>query len=944
MRDCHLAHGLPWFCPPTAAIVRFARLPALMLALLLSRSLPAAENVSVREVRVQARNALAAGAYEEAITLLKQLIEWFAESKEASTQMQMEFCQYNVGLCHYLLGHFVESEKEFQTYLKKFPKGPHVSEARIYSADGYRYQSKTKEAVAAYKKILDEGGLSADWETDVLCSLVRCYLVDDDWQGAIPFMKRAYVVAPDDTRANWAATLLTVAFMKELKVEEVYKLVPYLLRPNSVASRSVAFNLSGLEAADGLFADERYRDSLWIYRLIHPRDQIQKRAERFLKELQQDLEDMKENPQGRHRDMLRTQEMIGDLEEELKLLDNVENYDIELKSRTARAYMEIRRYWEARALFLYLYEACDDKKQIEDSLYFAFHCSTQLKPWDRALELGQKYMDEFPAGTYYDIVSLTVGQLHAVQKDWPNVIATLTKALEISPQHQSAAECMFLIGYASFMLEKFGDTVTWLTKMNTQHPGNERAMEGTYWTGMAYMFDKKYQPAVETFESFLKDFPDSPYIEDATFRRNTCVYGLSQFEQAEKLLTDFTVAFPNSRLLGEAFMMLADIAGTYGDLKKCVEYYKQALEHDLNIELYNYCAFRCGEMLNDLNDFPNLVRHFEAYVEQEREGANIPLATYWIAKGLWQMDQPQAAMQYLLKAVKKYGTDRTALGVDLILDEWIGRAKKLDPTVADEAWGYLHAVTADARKEGQRALALRLERTFLYRPGITDKAKELLVADLLKEDNLPVAPIGVLEFMMDESKTRGNMDLAVKAAEAVIKDFPETDTVMTARMLMAEQAMANKDYDTAELHLNIIRETFATSMEAANALMLLGEICKQKRKYDEADKFYKDILGVKEWRGPLWPQALYERGECARFQRKFHEACAYYERIYLMYANYRDWCAKAYMQRANCLVALQEREKARQTLEEMLSIKELAEGKEGTEAREMLKKIQGTSL
>jgi tetratricopeptide (TPR) repeat protein len=308
------------------------------------------------------------------------------------------------------------------------------------------------------------------------------------------------------------------------------------------------------------------------------------------------------------------------------------------------------------------------------------------------------------------------------------------------------------------------------------------------------------------------------------------------------------------------------------------------------------------------------------------------------------MDQHQSAMQYLLKSVKKHGTDRTALGVDLILEEWIARAKKLAPDVADEAWGYLHALTAEARKQGERTLALRLLRTFLYRPGITDKAKELLVADLLKPENLPLAPIGVLEYMMDEAKAQGNMDLAIRAAEAVIAEFPETDTVLAARMLMAEQAMAKNDHDTAVMHLNIIREVFATSLEAANALMMLGEIHKQKRQYAEADKFYKDILGVKEWRGPLWPRALYERGECARFQRKFQEASAYYERIYLMYANYREWCAKAYIQRANCLVALDEREKARQTIEEMLSNKELAESKEGTEARELLKKIQGTSL
>ena len=89
--------------------------------------------------------------------------------------------------------------------------------------------------------------------------MARCYLAEDNWKGAIPWLERVYRDAPDDLRASWAATLLTVAYLKERQLDKVYGLVPYLMDENSLAGCSVAFNLTALEAGDALFADESYR-------------------------------------------------------------------------------------------------------------------------------------------------------------------------------------------------------------------------------------------------------------------------------------------------------------------------------------------------------------------------------------------------------------------------------------------------------------------------------------------------------------------------------------------------------------------------------------------------------------------------------------------------------------------------------------------------------------
>jgi hypothetical protein len=69
------------------------------------------------------------------------------------------------------------------------------------------------------------------------------------------------------------------------------------------------------------------------------------------------------------------------------------------------------------------------------------------------------------------------------------------------------------------------------------------------------------------------------------------------------------------------------------------------------------------------------------------------------------------------------------------------------------------------------------------------------------------------------------------------------------------------------------------------------------------------------------------------------KATAYYERIYVMYNNYRAWTAKAYLRRAECLTTLFLEQKAKETLKEFLSqdaFKALPEYEKGLKLRDKL--------
>ncbi len=894
------------------AVVLYLLLAA--LALTPSSGLRAAGGSTPAEVQKLAGMALTQGAYADAVPLLMQMVEWYKDSKTDAVVAQMEMVYFNLGLCHFMLGQFSEARTAFETYMKKYRYGAHANQAAVYIADAYRFENNLKDALKAYTKARDQFEQPADWLSDIQIAMAKCYLAEEKWKDATPLLSDIVRSAPTADRVNWGASLLTVTYLKDQHVDLVYNMMPYLLNPDGFAARSTVLNLTALEAGDQLFSDERYRDALWIYRIVYPYDMLVLNAGRQLEKLQRLAEELKRTP-GALRDVMRTQESIGELEQEIKSLDKMGPYDAELSYRIARSYMDIRRYRESRDLFYKLYEDNTPGKA-EECLYLAFFSATQIQPWDQALAMGQESMTKYPAGNFYDTVSLTEGEIYANQQDWPNVILTLTNAIVVSPKHSQMVECLFLLGYSSFMREQFTNAVTYLTRMNHDYPENERAADGAYWIGMSQFFAANYEAALPAFQRVMRDFPNSTYVQDAAFRSYSCLYGLSRFREAGIGLKMFLDRYPDSKLKSEAQLMLGDVHGSGGELKEAVKCYTEALAGTLNIELYNYASFRTAEMLNEMRDYDGLLAHLQAYIERNRPDSNLPMALFWTGNAYWEKGDQERALGFYRDSIAKYGRDRKALGIDTILEEWVGKLKNSKPAIATEGWRAMHVLLGESRGVRDRTLALRLERVLLYEPGAAPEDVAAYRKDILSAKSVPDASPDVLTMIAQEAQKSGQRDLALLASSTIVADFPETDSALDARMLLARDAVEHEDYAAAIKHLDVVRAVYASSPEAARALLMLGSLYQRKQDWEKADLVYNEVLAVKEWKA-LWPEALYGRGECARAQREYAKAAVFFERIYVMYSGYPSWTAKAYLARAECLYRLREFTGAAEVLNEL---------------------------
>jgi TolA-binding protein len=908
-------------------------------ALLWGSAGPVCAQDSPAQVQLAASLALQNGEYAVAVRHLNQLVAWYGESEDDRTRALMGEVFYNLGLAHLFMGAFEDAEKAFADYLQRYRHGVHEEQCALLIADCRRYRRENASALEAYEQFLSRRQATRDLVTDALAGIARIHVSEERWTEAVPYLMRVYREAFDYPRRSWAATLLAITFMRSDDLESLWRMHPLLLRPDSFSSRSVSFNMIALELGDSLFADERYREALWIYRLIHPVERITRSSREYLEYQNQRIRRLRRSPRN-PRPMIRALEGIGETETEIEALKEVEPYDSRLAFRIARGYMEMSRYREARNLFHQLH-LDGDEEHAEQGMYLAVVSAVRINPPDTAIPLAREYMDAYPAGEYYGDVTLLLAQLYVTREAWLDVIAVLTEALEVMPAHPHVVEVLFVLGYSCFMEEQFEESRGHLIRMNEEYPDNDRQYEGLYWTGMAYLFDNNYGDALRYFERVIYEFPEGPYHEDAWFRMASCLYGVSRFEEAEEALLEFRTLYPESRLMGEATVMLADIAGFHGDIDRAVLRFQRvpSFGEELNIEFYNYAAFRAGEMLMDLERYEDVVRHFRSYIARSREGSNLPQALYWIGRAYWNMGRQRHALRHYQNSVRRYGTEREALGIDLILEEWIAKTRDAEPDVRREAWADLRELLGQAREERWLALALRVEWALLHDPDIDDAARARHRDTLLDPRVIPHAGLGTLEYILREAVAEGRKELVLAAANEVVAVFPETDTSVGARLLLAQDALERFETEAALEQLQVIREAFPGSEYAAEAALLMARAYFMQRRHDDADAVYQDVLAARDWRR-FWPEALYARAENARAAGDPARAAAFYERIYLLYSAHQDWAAKAYLARAECLVELEEPGKALEVLAELQAHPDLQARPELELARERARELE----
>jgi len=498
------------------------------------------------------------------------------------------------------------------------------------------------------------------------------------------------------------------------------------------------------------------------------------------------------------------------------------------------------------------------------------------------------------------------------------------------------------MGFICFTEMDYADALAFFTRVKEKWPDSIRVEPSDYWISMCHLFTAHYDQAVPAFEAYLNNpaYPEKRFAEDASYRLGIAQYGLGDFETSGKTFLKFIHLYPESDLVSEAYSMLGDLHGADGELEMALSFYKKGYESAKTVAQINYALFQSAAVYELEERYPEIISMMKAYLEEWGEESNFAGAAFWIGKSYKAQDQFAEALSTYIEAIVSYGNLLENGDVDLILRELI------DEQGTDEGKAHRFAIqkrmsqeTKRAKSQGEEVLALRLE-TLLA--NITDgSTRETHLKNILSEENLKIASPITLLLMAEQAFERKNLSLVHKVYDYCLAEFEESEILLDIMNIELAVRLRENDTEGVLKLAEEITNRFGYREEVGVTRKLKADALRQMKRYADAVETYTELFAVREWRGPLTPEALYWIGFCKNKLGETEEAFAFFQRVYVLYEGYTDWAAKAYDASIECLKKMGGREAdIIRTCQEMLANEKIVDTPEGKRAKALLKQLR----
>lgn len=560
----------------------------------------------------------------------------------------------------------------------------------------------------------------------------------------------------------------------------------------------------------------------------------------------------------------------------------------------------------------------DDLAEMRGALALAAISSLELKQHENVL----KFADEFlplakDAQNKADIIGTRAVALSHLNR-FPEAIEALTSLAAANADQPQTWTAVLQAAETALALNS-AENAQVLFRLAASGPENSRSRESGL-SGMAWSQFKlqEYAEAQKSFAAMVAEFPNSKDAAQAIFMQARCVeeqgdpekiavaFG-AVFDQLTKDVTavpagaesmpPLAYAFDAGKQTARALVKLKRFADAETAWKKLTTQFPDAKEMDSLLDEWAWMHFSTGNFAGADAIHRQLLEKFPTspFAGQARLS---------LAESLLEAGQLESAL------------------------------KEMEAVVSDGRYGEM---------EKERALfhVIEIQATAREWQSTVVAAKKFL-ADF---SDSPLAP-QVRQFVGDALLQQGNPDEAILILKALREDIitekvKEEDWVDRVWVVLAEAALAKKDYDTIDAIQEELKGRSPESLFAFQLNDVQGRRWKQQAPPDfaKAREYFQRVTGDPQAEGTeTSARCQFLIAETYVMEANHETAAKEYFKVYLNYEGHDELRAQALFQGASCQVALKKTELAIRDFQEL--IKEFPASSLVNKAGEELKKLQ----
>ena len=902
------------------------------------------------------------GDYSGAIPPLQEVIRRTQELSSLQGRETLQQSRFQLARAYFENGNSAAGMKVLEDYIKAEPRKQERMALRMM-AQGYFDAQKWDDVEKTARRLLDMSGLSRDDRLNANLLLGQALFRQKKWKECVGPLDFAASNSPDEKIRQLTQIMIIRAMVEAKDWGSLFVRLPRLYRTD--AKYDITLNLTLMNAGKALFESGKpddYLNALHLYRMVLPRGELIDFANKRLASLSQEMaKKTKFGASEAERQELQAQ--IDQLKSSIKILSDLPPYEDEVTFRIGQIYAEVKRYWEGYVLFDSLYSKSPDSEIGEAALLQSVLVLYDLNQSERAEKRVVDYLTAQPNGQYARTLLLLVLRDNLKKQNGERVVS-FREIMESIPrsddpdQQNIEADLRYMTAFGYFQLKNFSEAGKLFGQIVDNYPNSPSCGDALYFRGMTYMMQGDYQDAVNDFVRYQKEYEGAEYFAPAMFRQGVCLYGLEKINEAEAVFKKFIETYPDSELVSEAYSMWGDIeAAKDGQdnpdtpdideydphtLDRALADYHKAIDKAVLPQQAAYAAFQAAKVYKLEYKWQEIIDLMNYYMDLMGDKSDVAQAVYWIGQSQIELGQVDEAVAAYLDAIKRFGNDVNQVGVDKIISELITIANQhLSSEDRQGLVSKLKLMLAELKPEQD---VLRLRLSVLTASLMGDKVVEKLGKGLVEkgQDLRETTPIS-LAIMCDAAVALGDTNEMARLYDYFKEHFEDSGEIWHAYRAKVQQLLAAGQYEQALRVIDEVQGMFGVDSYMSWAQLTKAHTLYRMKKYKQAEEAYNTIMGVAEWRGSAFAEAMYGMGQCRLAAGDYKTAHAYFQRTYLLFKGYDNgkWAADGYLAAADCLARLGRTEDAVKTLDTMLEDPYVNELPQADTARKLKKKYEG---
>ncbi|MCM8800322.1 MAG: tetratricopeptide repeat protein [Candidatus Omnitrophica bacterium] len=529
--------------------------------------------------------------------------------------------------------------------------------------------------------------------------------------------------------------------------------------------------------------------------------------------------------------------------------------------------------------------------------------------YEVALDLYQRFLDNYPQSKKIPEVNLYIGQCYFFEKNYVEALKRFESLLNDPKAERIKDASLYWIGEVYFSKNDFNQAANYYKNIIDNFSQSLYVRSAYYSLGWCFYQTKDYLKALECFRKLKENYPTKDeFFLNATFKIMDCLYYLRDYQKLKEEVQSYLKINPKDKNLGLLTFYLAEANYYTGNFQLSYElYFKLIKEIDVEKRIKNLSKLGLGwscikmEKYKEAEEIFNQIEN-TSLDTKDKEIFLLGKATLLNKK------------QNFLDSLKVYDElSKKAEQLEVIIQAYLGKADSLYNLARyQEAIGiYKEAIDRLSKeeifKEFQDKLYYNLAWSYLKAGLFKEAINEFQKIASSSEDKM--IKVSSLCLAADAYQDSGSYDKAIEVYSEILKNYPNTLYSDYIQYQIGLSYLRKQDYDSAILCFKNLLINFPNSQLLDEANYALALTYFQKEDYPKTAEVLSSFKD-KFKDSPLRAEALYLYGSSLYNIEKFSEAIEIFKEITRDFTQNKELVQKAEYEIADCYYRLGNQEEA----------------------------------